>query len=676
MESVDKADAINRARRMGNMFITQPSAGADETPERILLDMADMSPAKMLQEYRDYMDAYDTLPIDPAGDIVRLYRGEWSLISGFPGTGKCLGAGTPVMLHSGHVVPVEDIKIGDKLMGPDSRPRTVLSLAQGTEEMYRISPTKGDAYTVNESHILSLKKTGTDDITNICVRDYLVMPEPTRERMKGWRTGVTWASTEVQLDPYFLGCWLGDGATAGPIVYNADEAVLSACADVAHSHSLRAVRFMSGACPAIRMSGRKGAENPIYRKLRDLGITQDKRIPFAYKTNSRAVRLEVLAGLLDTDGSLSDGGFDFISISRGLADDVAFVSRSLGLAAYVSKSIKSCQTGAVGTYWRVSISGDCSVVPTRIDRKRAPIRQQVKDVLKTGISVTPIGIGAYYGFEISGDGLFLLGDFTVTHNTTLLRQTICHWLKSDKKNKVFAAILEQDPQPFIIELAATAAGVEMPTEEQLTAFLGTYGDRIKIWGIIGLADHKKILATVRDLVDKESITHAIIDSMMCLDVSSADYEGQRQFANLVSATARAKRVHIHLVAHPRKPLAPDQEPQLYDVAGASDLGRLAFNVFFVRRGPEESQNPGVTPMLLHVLKQRTRGMMGTINAFFHRKMRQFHVDGYAQQPHRYLGDAIYPASGMTDEIPAHIMKPDAFRVDREPVSNGNRYWEL
>src|SRR5690606_5828158 len=74
------------------------------------------------------------------------------------GGGKCLGKDTPVMMYDGRVKPVQDIRVGDLLIGPDSQPRTVLSLARGREMMYRITPTKGDPYVVNASHILSLRK--------------------------------------------------------------------------------------------------------------------------------------------------------------------------------------------------------------------------------------------------------------------------------------------------------------------------------------------------------------------------------------------------------------------------------------------------------------------------------------------------------------------------------------
>lgn len=259
--------------------------------------------------------------------------------------------------------------------------------------------------------------------------------------------------------------------------------------------------------------------------------------------------------------------------------------------------------------------------------------------------------------------------FPGTGKTTFIRQMACHFLKLLKAGEcVFIATLEQDPRWYLVEMAATAAGVETATEEQMQSFIDTFGDQLKIWGKIGLASHKEIFATIRHLAETNGCKHAIIDSLMALDIDSTDNEDQRQFANLVSASARAKGVHIHLVAHPRKPLAPDQAPNVWDIAGASDLGRLAFNVFFIRRGPEVVGFPHISNMLLHVLKQRTSGRIGEKTGFFYSKQRQFHVDQYATSPTRYLPDDKYPEVGIDEEIPEHIANPGAFRVERENLA--------
>ena len=366
------------------------------------------------------------------------------LVVAATGVGKCLGKGTPVLLYSGRVVPVEEVVAGDLLMGPDSKPRKVLGTGSGYENMYRVVPVKGDSYVVNESHILSLRMTrsseSTSEIKNysysggraasgafveISVSDYLKSSKTFRHCAKGWRVGVSFDSRPVPLDPYILGLWLGDGETGSPRFWNADPEVSEALYAYAKSVGMVAKTYQPlGKCPRISITsgsnfGSHGL-NVLKNALVSIGCFESKHVPDLYMANSEDVRLNLLAGLMDSDGCMGRHMYDFVSMIEKLADDVCFLARSVGLAAYKKVCKKSCQTGAIGRYFRVGISGDICKIPCRIARKKAPARGQIKSVLNVGISVKPIGVGQYFGFELSGDGLFLLGDFTVTHNTPLM----------------------------------------------------------------------------------------------------------------------------------------------------------------------------------------------------------------------------------------------------------------
>lgn len=355
------------------------------------------------------------------------------------GTGKCLGRGTQVMLHTGMVVPVESITAGDVLIGPDSGPRLVRSVCSGREMLYRVTPTKGNTYVVNESHILSLKITGNrgvyhdgetlggGSIANTSVIKYLSGSKHFKHCAKGWRVGVDFKKKDIHPDmpPYILGLWLGDGSSHIPAFTTMDPEIRSAVQGYAASLGLNCRVYNKTGCPIYSVTspfktGRGPLKNRAIKALNELGIRRSKSVPFNYKTSSKFDRLELLAGLIDSDGSLSCGGYDLISSLQSLSDDVCFLARSVGLAAYLSPQFKTCgQNGKTGLYYRVSISGDCSIIPCRVARKIAPKRLQKKSVLVTGIKIEPIGVGDYFGFEIGGaDRLFLLGDFTVTHNTS------------------------------------------------------------------------------------------------------------------------------------------------------------------------------------------------------------------------------------------------------------------
>ncbi len=361
------------------------------------------------------------------------------------GAGKCLGRGTPVLMFDGSIKAVEDVRVGDVLMGPDSGPRRVLSVCSGREPLYQVTPTKGASYVVNESHILSLRITPgatkhncsrstryrAGQIHNIGVLDYLKASETFRHCAKGWRVGVEFppAATDLPLPPYFFGLWLGDGHSRGPAITTADTEVVDYVRDVAKVMGLSVrVEGAGGKARSYHLTTRqKGGRNHARTALVELGVFRNKHIPHRYKTASRADRLKLLAGLVDSDGYLTRGGYALTFKSRALADDVAFLARSLGLAAYTSDVIKTCtnsKTRATAVYRAVSISGDCAQVPVRLKRRMAGVRRQKKDVLSVGINVSPIGVGDYFGFEIDGDRLFLLSDFTVTHNTVMLSACI------------------------------------------------------------------------------------------------------------------------------------------------------------------------------------------------------------------------------------------------------------
>ena len=160
-------------------------------------------------------------------------KGDLVIIAARPAMGKCLGRGTKVLMYSGELKNVEDIKVADKLMGDDSTPRTVLSLARGREEMYWIRQNKGIDYRVNKSHILSLKRSRNDakhkhgDILNIEVSDYIEKSNKFKSNYKGYKVAVEFAEQELDIEPYSLGLWLGDGSKISTVITTIDKEIVN-----------------------------------------------------------------------------------------------------------------------------------------------------------------------------------------------------------------------------------------------------------------------------------------------------------------------------------------------------------------------------------------------------------------------------------------------------------------
>jgi hypothetical protein len=138
------------------------------------------------------------------------------------------------------------------------------------------------------------------------------------------------------------------------------------------------------------MKGKYGS-NDFLTTLKKYDLLENKHIPDDIKTGSISTRLQVLAGLLDTDGYLGGNCFEITQKNKRLAEDIAFVARSLGFAAYMKQVQKSCMYKGekkCGTYHKISISGEgLEKIPTVLERKCAQPRQQVKDARRTGFSV-------------------------------------------------------------------------------------------------------------------------------------------------------------------------------------------------------------------------------------------------------------------------------------------------
>jgi superfamily II DNA or RNA helicase len=304
------------------------------------------------------------------------------------GRGKCLGKDTPILMYDGSIKLVQDIIIGDLLMGDDSKPRKVLTLARGREMMYKIESTNEETYIVNESHILSLKygknmnkNTPKNSVLDISVLDYLKLPEYYHGKespLYGYKVPVHFQDKDIEIDAYSFGYWLGADSSNENEINNSKT-------------------FMNF--------------------LKKYDIINDKHIPHHYKSNSRIKQLELLAGLIDSNGFYDNNYYKIIQKNQKIVDDIIYISRSLGFAAFKNEFIKK---ESKELYYFINIYGKkLYQIPVKCLEKKATEKEISDDYLKYHISVKPIGIDDYYGFEIDGNRRFLLGDYTVTHNTVM-----------------------------------------------------------------------------------------------------------------------------------------------------------------------------------------------------------------------------------------------------------------
>jgi replicative DNA helicase len=360
-----------------------------------------------------------------------------------------LAEGTLVLLADGRPRPVELIVAGTNLLGPDGKIRRVLSTATGHGPLYRINPRKGEPWTCAGHHTLTLVKSSKGgNIISLPLRYWSKEAPWLKRDCKQFSIGVldypkhSNNSAPLPIDPYFLGVWFGDGTKTsrelarGRVVNKVaitttDPEIVELCNEQArawnlHVHTTKDHR----GCPTYAIASSSPGQfhrNDLLRTLRSL-VGPEIKVPEAYIFGSHLTRLQFLAGLLDSDGGLDWTKTTFFITQK--REDWARapwrLARSLGLYAgirsHYGRYTRTDGSVFEGVYWTVTISGNTDQIPTRICRKRAQPRKQIKNAARTSFSATPVGRGIHYGFSLSGDARFLLGDFTVTGGHALLKK--------------------------------------------------------------------------------------------------------------------------------------------------------------------------------------------------------------------------------------------------------------
>jgi len=386
------------------------------------------------------------------------------------GSGKCLHPDTDVLAYSGEIFKARDLRPGMDLMGLDSTPRRVLDIGKGREMMYEIIPEKGDPWKCNETHVLSL-----------CYNDYGIQKTP-------------FGSYSVKYHEY-----TPDGR--GVFIFNTATTLAEAecilamnpehIIDMDVREYINLPEYIQNALKLIRagpITFPPKAEPLCDPYVFGTCIGKNKAqvndsIPNDIKTGSVETRLQLLAGILDT--SAHDRP-DFQTPVMRLAEDVAFVARSLGFAAYVTRADE----------YTVSIRGDME----KINTVRQIPRQDAKDARRTGFSVKQLGVGEYIGPVLDQDHRYLLGDFTITHNTaTSLGIALAFW--GTNRNIVLATTPENnrdnnamvytenlfkfypDHVKLVFKDAVLPEFTRAPFSRQVSAFGGTMaaGEALKRW---------------------------------------------------------------------------------------------------------------------------------------------------------------------------------------------------
>lgn len=302
-----------------------------------------------------------------------------------------------------------------------------------------------DARKLLEEFLLTIDD---NNIIDISIQDYFNVTDSFKRKLKGIRGQcVNWQHKHVELDPYILGLWLGDGNSSGYgfACNEKDDPEIINCLNVWGEQNDAYFKQVQSSKYGYSISSinnfRKIGNAPLKKILSMYNLINNKHIPKEYLINSKEIRLKLLAGIIDTDGYISpqDGTIEISQSTKHekLINDIVYLSRSLGFYTYLRKKItnyKYVQTGEFAEAYIIKISGDTGQIPTLLPRKKSISTSQYIMRNSTGtIKIKEINNENYVGISIDGNNRFLINDFTVTHNCLNVRDATSSQLLNNEE---------------------------------------------------------------------------------------------------------------------------------------------------------------------------------------------------------------------------------------------------
>ena len=434
-------------------------------------------------------------PTDKSGKLIpprKLHNTTW----GFLCPAECFDPDTLILMWNGTHKRAAEIEVGDVLIDDQGNATKVRTTCSGYKNMYDIIPNKNNfiKHRVTDNHILTLKirnnkrilqssrtdrnythiveyferenmkfvskyfnsieqanelfeSLETDDTIDITIEKYLKLDNYVRDRLVLFKVEeIKWPKKSVEMDPYLLGMWLGDGLSDGTgfaLNYKTDHETLLYWNNWAEENGAlikKGKRYNYLVVSKLNCQAKNDGlcnrveEAPLKKYLKKYNLLNNKHIPNEYLTNDRETRLKLLAGLIDTDGSVRDNGNE-IRICQGPAnyriiEDAYTLAMSLGFSCGLSEgksqwTDKITNTKKTSSYKELRITGyKIYEIPTLLIRKKLNKKEdnlsitRCKSFMCSKFTLKESGIGPYVGWQLEDKrGRFCLKDGLVTHNT-------------------------------------------------------------------------------------------------------------------------------------------------------------------------------------------------------------------------------------------------------------------
>ena len=362
------------------------------------------------------------------------------LVSIPPRHGKQLAHDTPILTPDGWRKH-GDLRPGDYVFGRNGQPVIVQGVSPETIGEYEVGFSDGTAIHCHENHEWVVYDRNAQK-EKIIETKYLLEHSLSCEGERGKRghrnrfqvdanTTIDFPEKNLPLHPYFFGVWLGDGRSTSPDFCGAadDVAVISdKLESLGYRTSSRWIHKDTGVHYCYYRDG-------IKKILRDLNVLNNKHIPDLYLFSSFQQRMEMLAGLVDTDGHRDPSGrYRISTCNEKITHQIKTLVNSLGGYCYIMKAepvLSSSGVQGKQPVYQVGFNLP-HILPVALERKSNKNiqyihrRRAIVDVLK----VSPNQVKPGRCIQVEG-GIYLAGETMIpTHNSFFISQWLPVWFLS------------------------------------------------------------------------------------------------------------------------------------------------------------------------------------------------------------------------------------------------------
>ncbi|WP_395309229.1 replicative DNA helicase [Mycobacterium sp. AMU20-3851] len=534
-----------------------------------------------------------------------LHGGQMIIIAARPGVGKALALDTPLPTPTGWTT-MGDVAVGDELIGDDGLPTRVVAATEVMSDRpcYEVEFSDGTVIVADEQHQWLTETRASRTSAQAAAAGYngyknqrtfaeirttgeiagsLRCQTADRRLNHSVVNAEPLAGTEADLlvPPYTLGAWLGDGTSAAAQITSADPEII--------------MRIEAEGIVAHRT---------LQARLRTIGVLGNKHIPVQYLRASEPQRRALLAGLLDTDGTVTNGGSVQFSVTdRRLVTDVEELIVSLGYCCQMSTKRVSGRTEASSTAYTLTFSTDDIVFGLErkalLHKERRANRGSARRGSRFIVDVRPVASVPVRCVEVDNDSHMYLASRAMvpTHNSTLgldfMRScSIKHRLAS----VIFS--LEMSKSEIVMRLLSAEANIKLGdmragrmNDDDWTRLARRMSEISEAPLYIDDSPNltmMEIRAKARRLKKKADLQLIVVDYLQLMS-SGKKYDSRQQEVSDFSRSLKlmAKELHVPVIAISQLNRGPEQRtdkrPQVSDLRESGSLEQDADMVMLLHR---------------------------------------------------------------------------------------------